>query len=70
MSDIASKPELLPIEPVERIVLTEEEKKRPIWELILDRAHKIPEEEMDRVPHDGSVNHDHYLYGAPKKEVE
>ena len=68
MSDVSDKPVLLPVEPVERIGLTEVEKRRPIWELILERAHKVPEEELDRIPHDGSVNHDHYLYGAPKKE--
>ena len=29
----------------------------------------IPEEELDKIPHDGAENHDHYLYGAPKKAV-
>jgi hypothetical protein len=27
---------------------------------------QVPEAEWDKVPHDGSINHDHYLYGAPK----
>lgn len=27
----------------------------------------IPPEELDKFPVDGSVNHDHYLYGAPKQ---
>ncbi|QYO63620.1 hypothetical protein [Leptolyngbya sp. 7M] len=29
---------------------------------------QIPAEEWDKLPHDGSINHDHYLYGAPKVE--
>lgn len=27
---------------------------------------QVPEVEWDNVPHDGSINHDHYLYGASK----
>lgn len=27
---------------------------------------QVPQAEWDQVPHDGSINHDHYLYGAPK----
>jgi hypothetical protein len=29
---------------------------------------QVPPEEWDKLPHDGSINHDHYLYGAPKLE--
>lgn len=29
---------------------------------------KVPAEEWNKLPHDGSVNHDHYLYGSPKVE--
>ena len=29
----------------------------------------VPPEERDGVPHDGAKNHDHYLYGAPKKDA-
>lgn len=29
---------------------------------------QVPAEEWDKLPHDGSINHDHYLYGAPKVE--
>jgi hypothetical protein len=27
---------------------------------------QVPPEEWDKLPHDGAINHDHYLYGAPK----
>jgi hypothetical protein len=29
---------------------------------------QVPLEEWDKLPHDGAINHDHYLYGAPKVE--
>ncbi len=40
---------------------------RPIWEVIAEISNEIPDEEWEKLPSDGSVNHDHYLYGAPKK---
>lgn len=41
---------------------------RPIWEIIEEIANNAPAGTWDDVPTDGSVNHDHYLYGAPKQE--
>jgi hypothetical protein len=42
--------------------------KRPsIWDKIRAHAAEIPDEEWDRMPVDGSEQHDHYLYGTPKK---
>jgi hypothetical protein len=29
---------------------------------------QVPLEEWNKLPHDGSINHDHYLYGSPKVE--
>ncbi len=40
---------------------------RPIWEIIEEIANQAPPGTWDDVPTDGSVNHDHYLYGAPKQ---
>ncbi len=45
----------------------QKEDTRPIWEVIADISSEIPDEEWEKLPSDGSVNHDHYLYGAPKK---
>ncbi|MDX6385274.1 MAG: hypothetical protein QOK48_2847 [Blastocatellia bacterium] len=41
---------------------------RPIWEIIKEIGDQTPPGTWDDVPTDGSVNHDHYLYGAPKKD--
>ena len=38
-----------------------------IWEEIDEIIANIPPEEFDKLPTDGSINHDHYLYGWPKK---
>ena len=40
---------------------------RPIWEIIEEISNQAPPGTWDDVPTDGSVNHDHYLYGAPKQ---
>ena len=37
-------------------------------EWIVDLANSIPEEDVRMMPEDGSINHDHYLYGTPKCE--
>lgn len=29
---------------------------------------EVPAEEWQKTPQDGSINHDHYLYGSPKVE--
>ena len=45
----------------------QKEDTRPIWEVIAEISSEIPDEEWAKLPSDGSVNHDYYLYGAPKK---
>lgn len=40
---------------------------KPIWEFATDLVRGIPQEVLDTMPTDGAENHDHYLYGAPKK---
>jgi hypothetical protein len=39
----------------------------PIWEVIADRMKAVPEEVFERLPQDGASEHDHYLYGSPKR---
>ena len=40
--------------------------RRPIWEVVKEITDSIPEEEWEKLPKDGAMNHDHYLYGTPK----
>ncbi len=41
--------------------------KKSGWEDILDLASKVPDEEFDKLPADGAEQHDHYIYGTPKR---
>jgi hypothetical protein len=42
---------------------------KTIWEKIRERMAEVPDEEWENVPTDGSYQHDHYLYGTPKREL-
>ncbi len=39
---------------------------KPIWEVIIELGQQIPDEELATMPHDASINLDHYLYGHTK----
>ena len=41
---------------------------RPIWDVILDNMKDVPPAEFARLPKDGASEHDHYLYGHPKRD--
>ena len=41
---------------------------RPIWEIIVDSMKEVPPEVMATMPKDGASQHDHYIYGWPKRE--
>ncbi len=48
-----------------RIVL---ERPRPsLAEQITELARDLPQEVVDQLPTDGAAEHDHYLYGSPKR---
>jgi Arc/MetJ-type ribon-helix-helix transcriptional regulator len=42
---------------------------KPIWEVAEELAASIPPEEWDKLPVDGAAQHDHYIYGTPKRPV-
>jgi len=48
-----------------RIVV--ERRRLPIWEWVAARIADIPPEELDKGPTDGACQHDHYIYGTPKR---
>jgi Arc/MetJ-type ribon-helix-helix transcriptional regulator len=41
----------------------------PVWQRFQDAARAIPEEELASLPQDGASDHDHYLYGLPKRSA-
>jgi len=41
--------------------------RKSLWEEIEEIVQEVPEETWDQIPADGAEQHDHYLYGAPKK---
>ena len=43
--------------------------RRPVWELAEEINAGLPADTWDNVPTDGSINLDHYLYGAPKQQA-
>ena len=42
--------------------------RRSIWEVVDEINAGLPADTWDSVPADGSINLDHYLYGAPKQQ--
>jgi Arc/MetJ-type ribon-helix-helix transcriptional regulator len=46
---------------------TEATTNKPIWEEILELTADIPDEEWDKLPVDGAEQHDHHIYGTPKR---
>lgn len=39
----------------------------PFWKAFTARVHSVPNEAFERLPRDGASEHDHYLYGSPKR---
>jgi hypothetical protein len=46
-----------------------QEARTPIWEALIEASLEIPDEELDLLPTDGATQHDHYIYGTPKRPV-
>jgi hypothetical protein len=42
--------------------------RRAVWEVVDEINAGLPADTWENVPTDGSINLDHYLYGAPKKQ--
>ena len=39
----------------------------PFWERAVELMKDVPDEELDKLPTDGAAEHDHYIYGTPKR---
>jgi hypothetical protein len=76
---IQEKVKALPPEKQERVLsmveemLSEKESAqasvgaRPLWEVAEEISSQVPIEEWEKLPADGAEQHDHYLYGSPKR---
>lgn len=42
---------------------------RHISQIIMERMKALPPEVFERLPKDGASEHDHYLYGSPKRHA-
>ena len=40
---------------------------KPIWKRFQDAGQRLPHTESDTLPEDGASQHDHYIYGTPKR---
>lgn len=77
---IQEKVKALPPEKQERVLFLVEEmlsenngdqarvSVRPLWEIAEEISSQVPLEEWKKLPVDGAEQHDHYLYGSPKRE--
>ena len=59
--------EPLPFKEHKRVSITVEPARIPIWEKIIALTADAPEEELAKLPVDGASQHDHYIYGTPKR---
>jgi len=57
----------LPLQEHEKVSITVEQKQPSLAERIAALARDLPPEVIDAWPTDGASQHDHYLYGAPKR---
>jgi hypothetical protein len=77
---IQEKVKSLPPEKQQRVLsmvekmLSEEEaaqvrlSARPLWEIAAEISAQVPFDEWEKLPTDGAEQHDHYLYGSPKRD--
>ena len=47
--------------------LSPDQTMKPLWEIADDLLKDVPQEVLDRLPTDGAAQHDHYIYGTPKR---
>jgi len=52
---------------VSELQAEEETSLQSLFRKIEERGKNIPDEVWEEIPSDGSEQHDHYLYGSPKK---
>ncbi|AFZ47333.1 hypothetical protein Cyast_1368 [Cyanobacterium stanieri PCC 7202] len=65
---ILKKDKLEHIETDNKPLTNESEKNanKPIWEIAEELIEDVSDEDKARLPNDGAVEHDHYIYGTSK----
>ena len=54
----------------EEELLKRKRPEKPFWQMVEDLLRDIPPEDLARMPTDGAEQHDHYIYGTPKRTHE
>lgn len=57
----------LPFDEHEKVRITVAESRPSLAEQIAARVRALPPETLDRLPADGAAEHNHYIYGTPKR---
>ncbi len=57
------------ITSLEKQIQSQNRTPKPIWDKISDIMKDLPKSELDKLPLDGAEQHDHYIYGIPKRET-
>jgi predicted DNA-binding antitoxin AbrB/MazE fold protein len=60
--------EPLPLKEHEKVSITVEERQPSLAQRIVALTRALPPETLDRLPADGASQHDHYIYGTPKRQ--
>jgi len=42
---------------------------KSLWQIADDFVADVPSDALAELPHDGAVEHDHYIYGTPKNQT-
>jgi hypothetical protein len=66
-NQITDKNRYASVTMIEEELLKRRRPPRPIWEMVEELLKDIPDEDIARMPTDGSEQHDHYIYGTPKR---
>ena len=54
-------------EQEERGILLRATGDKPLWQIVSEAAESLPPDVMKNLPADGAEEHDHYIYGTPKR---
>ncbi len=71
LQEIDQSPEALLQEVLSFLVFTRNARyvqpQKPIWQVAQEIMEDVPDEILNQLPTDGSSQHDHYIYGTPKR---